>query len=307
MYRLDLTGLAGDTPIGFMAALGLLHLGEQLALPQPLRLGWNPAQGWTAQLATLAPLSLEALIAALQALTPTLAQSPLLALKDARMPPEDYCRVYADSDTATRRLLAAYGSPAVLTNKGDAIRTTAYYMISGQQTFSTTLRREALERHLLPRRKGDVAAVTARWQETLLGPWQRGDDLHMLGWDQQGNRQYAYEAADPSEAVKNGMAAALVLAYHALPFFPTWATATGKLRTLGYRQGKDGETLTWPLWETPLTADAVRTLVALPALLEQQPEPTELQAYGIGAVFRCRKIEAGGQGRMNFGAAMPVA
>lgn len=307
MHSLDLTGLAGDTPIGFMAALGLLHLSERLTLPQPLRLGWNGERGWTAQIWTDEPVTLEALIAALQALTPTLAQAPLLALKDARMPPQDYRRVYAGSDTATRRMLAAYGSPAVLTNKGDAIRTTAHYMISGQQTFSTTLRREALERHLLPRRKGDTAVITARWRETLLGPWRQGDDLHMLGWDQQGNRQYAYEATDPSGATMNGMAAALVLAYHALPFFPTWVTAAGKLRTVGYYPDKNIEMFTWPLWETPLTADAVRTLVALPILLEKQPESARLQAHGIRLVFRCRKIEAGGQGRMNFGAAVPVS
>jgi hypothetical protein len=129
-------------------------------------------------------------------------------------------------------------------------------------------------------------------RRALFGPWQYADPRLSFRWDPVEDRRYAYSWSDPSGNEVRTEHGANMLAAMGLPLLPAVPTASG-LVTTGFDSRQDPPTFTWPIWESMLGRDVVRSLLALEELREPVPDRVCLQRRGIVEVFRSSKIEVG--------------
>jgi hypothetical protein len=79
------------------------------------------------------------------------------------------------------------------------------------------------------------------------------------------------------------------LAIEGLPLLPCVPVAC-VLRTTGFLGGGAANTYWhWPIWTGPLVLDTVRSLLALPALVDK-PMSLDLHEMGVAEVFRARRL-----------------
>lgn len=144
-------------------------------------------------------------------------------------------------------------------------------------------------------------------KRALLGPWDYSDPGLSMRWDPVEDTRYALRLDDPSSAGVSTVWMANLLAYRALAFCPC-AWDGRALATAGWTA--DRECFTWPLWETPLTADTVRSLLRHPAFGEPDLGnwKAELRARGVSAIYRSRRIQVGSGAnyKVNFTPAQAV-
>jgi hypothetical protein len=201
-------------------------------------------------------------------------------------------------DRGSVDLLAAFGSDACLQAKSGVIESTPFCFItgSGHQYFLETAR-ELVSR-----------VTTEGVSRVLLQPWDYLDEGLSMRWDPMEDRRYALMDRDPtaSDNKARTMWMANLLAYRALALFPTAPTGR-RLATAGWDDER--RAFTWPLWEHPVSVDAVRSLVQLRELVEDRPRAAALRARGIVAVYRARRVEVGtgAQRKVNFSSARKVA
>lgn len=133
-----------------------------------------------------------------------------------------------------------------------------------------------------------------RIKATLGAPWRRADEKCSLRWDPQDDRRYALMDRDPTASGNKARTEwmANLLAYHALALFPVVARR-GHLRSTGWSPIDGDPVFTWPLWQTPLTLNALRSLLALAPLQAPRPDLTILSQRSIAAALRSRRIRVG--------------
>lgn len=315
-HDLVLTGLLGSRPIGALAAFGLLRLCGRIPELRDATLRWSMRDDWTAVLGLPQALDPEALVVRLvehHAATawPHLDWSPDGGL---RVPREVFAQQLVEAlvsaDVAERErcdFLAALGSDAIADDKG-RLTPTRMHMTSGQQTFLGGLIgvAESLVPDGKPRGRRTPAAIQAAFQEALFGPWTYPDLEHSLGWDADAERMHALRAIAPtSDTTNKSVRAAIWLAHHALPLLPTVPVGQ-RLKTTAFREvRRQRPCLRWPLWQTPLGLDSVRSLLASAALVGDGDRLTELHARGVAVVFESLRHEFG-QGYGIFRPAVPV-
>jgi hypothetical protein len=257
-----LAGLKGDTPIGVMAALGVLRLLTPLAELGGVRLGWKrQGGGWSAVLSTGTYVSSGELAALLAGCIDGAEERSELswAREIKSVSPKEY------REAAGRALLetsadqpdpagwfAAFASE-LITKKGRIV-STPFDMTVAQQRFLAEMRNLALS--LASNGTGEALS------EALFGPWKYADDQHSFGWDPASVRLAAFTTEEPSKMKKAGVRAAVWLAFESLPFFPC-LVEKGKLRTRGMRAKDRQNSFTWPVWSPPLSLTAVCTLLGL--------------------------------------------
>ncbi|MCE7872576.1 hypothetical protein DYH09_19645 [bacterium CPR1] len=190
----------------------------------------------------------------------------------------------ADSGPGNREtldLLAAFGSDACLMDKSERIRATPFCFItgSGHQYFLDTVLQ--LLRVVTPER---VHAA-------LFEPWAYRDEKLSMRWDPIEDRRYALMDRDPTASDNKSRTVwmANLLAYRGLCLLPSAPGRKG-LSTTGWSQGS---CFTWPIWDGRLGPDCVRSLLQLKELLEPDLHRANLQARGIAATFRSRRIQVG--------------
>jgi hypothetical protein len=193
-------------------------------------------------------------------------------------------------------LLAAFGSDACPRLKSDAIEPTPFCFItgSGHQLFLETARQL-------------LACVTPdRACRVLFRRWDYQDEGLSMRWDPVEDRRYALLDSDPSDTSVRTVWMANLLGYRALALFTT-APMKGRLAAAGWNS--EHRHFTWPIWDHPLGADAVRSLVQLRELVAERPDPALLSARGIAAAFRSSRLEVGqgGNRKLNFSPARQVA
>jgi hypothetical protein len=193
-------------------------------------------------------------------------------------------------------LLAAFGSDACRQPRSDAIEPSPFCFItgSGHQFFLETAQK------LLDR------VTTESVRRTLFDRWDYRDEKLSMRWDPLEDRRYALLNSDPSDTSVRTVWMANLLGYRALALFPT-APMKGRLAAAGWNS--DHRHFTWPIWDHPLGADAVRSLVQLRELVAERPDPGLLSARGVAAAFRSSRLEVG-QGvnrKLNFSPARQVA
>jgi hypothetical protein len=319
---IELPGLRGDDPLGFLAAVGLLSLSEQRELPE-LRLAW---QGGRAPVATVEGEvhSVEELGRELRAAFDRLRERdavipgapPDLPRKKTGVEGSDPMRMgrgemralYAEADTSwlkertpwVARWLIALTAHATLKNPNDNkkaphVELTPFYAPAGQMTMRTSIFEKTMD------------AV-----EAVGGP---GDAL--TGW-----RRAPYDGANFDERAKRdagtttfgqpdnrGAPSPTWLAAMAMRFFPMTDDGAGTA-TVGWQRvrlyaGYTTRSLIWPIWRPFLDPVAVRTLLAHPGMrLEVPPrnDPVparlqELSALGVAYLFGAsRRTLAQGDG-----------
>lgn len=312
MSEVQLDGLDGLSPLGFLSALGTLRVlddrarSARRAAAKP-KLRWVDAGGWRPFLD--GPRDLDEVVGAVLEDIPSWASEPALrlaydrsglacdpevkgAVRDLKPPPSvmrSFLNVVAEramhGNNRSARHAVAYGTDVAVDNNGNT-KPTALHFTAGQQTFLSAVAeiRENLTREHL--------------EEALVGPWKRESSLKTLGWDPMGAfsaRMYAMRASNPASEKRPGMPGAEWLAFIGLSFLPTVPDGT-RVLTTGVRGGWKDSKFTWPLWTRPASARTIESLLRTPALAETKAR--ERCARGIAIVCQASilRSEQGGYG-----------
>lgn len=281
----ELTGLPIASPIGFMAALGLLRTCAQ-DHGRPVRLSWSASH---ARLHGIEAVALEALVAEhmrgrarapefqLPITLPGGGSTPVEHLRT--LPAADYraaARAWRD-DARALGFLAGYGTDAVISDKGFVART-RFDFSSGQQKLASEIRRLATE--LDPEARRPRIALAERIRRALQGgPYEH---QHSFGWDPGTRMTHAHQPQAPTRSEPPGQPMLIWLAIESLPLHPVLPVSPQRAQTTGFAAGVG---YVWPQWHEPLTLDEVRLLRLRPVhTLERLPGVTALWASGITSV-----------------------
>ena len=337
MHELQLTGISGSKPIGAMAAFGLLRV---VANERPfgnVRLSWRFASDWRPVLHTEQAICLESLIEFLIDRQPRRTDARFLQWNDdIKCMPEEFLdqlvQVTSEADEEACLFFAAYGCEAITAKSTPDVKPTAFHMTAGQQKFLKSARE--LSALLDPQNHSSRQSVEQQrteiaqsWRETLIGPWTYQDKVHSLGWDPTTEALYALSDRSPSEVGARSVLGAVWLAFESLPLFPS-VPGDEQLLTSGF--DREGNNLTWPVWESPVSVDTLRHWLAAPDLAKDNSEPAapyrrtasahwpavpdlaesnpkmkELHKRGISALFRAR-CTRDGNGRGTFRNAVQI-
>lgn len=297
-----LTGMDAQNPLAFLASLGLLRVldddargaGHERPRLSFVDEGCPVPKLWTALSAdevvqrVLDDAAAQADNAALQLAYDEAGERVAVdhpkAIRDLKPPPElarSSLEQFASGPPRVARLAAALFSELVQDNNGNT-KPTALHFTAGQQEFL------AMVDEL---RRGITAADV---REALFGPWLNTSKLPSLSWDASVARLYALRAGDPSKEKRGSIPAANWLGVIALELFPV-AARNGKLETARVEGGWKDSSLTWPVWNVPLT---ISTIAALLRTDTGEWKPKEREAVGIVATFRSRitRSDQGGYG-----------
>jgi hypothetical protein len=166
---------------------------------------------------------------------------------------------------------AAYGSDAAIDEKKQTAIPTALSFSNGQGGKLLLKDFRTLAGRVSPQKV----------HEALFQSWTYSDaDQPTFRWDPSDMRTGAHMATDPGTTETRSVLAANALAFVGLSFLPT-VPVSGGLRTscVGFLEGEFH--LRWPLWDAPLSVDAVS------ALLQQADWPDSI---GIIARFASRRL-----------------
>jgi len=290
MARLDLTGLTGYHPLGFLAACGVLrcataegYLDAQLAWKRP-----DDGSGWIATFHA-ANADLDELVAVLIARAKKQQQLPALTWSAKIDDPSGYKQLGsaliacadAERDDESLAFLPALASDLIRTRK-NRLQPTWLDLTSGAQRFLSSIRRLSVDLCAGP----SVSQADA-FREALCGPWKYRDDAHSMGWDPQMQRLHALRHRLPEKDEKNRcVRGAVFLASQALPLFPCFAVG-GKLRTTCVHRDGEHDWFAWPIWGHPIGIDTLRSLLG-------QALNRDLQRRGVELAYRCRIEHSGG-------------
>lgn len=255
-----LTGLEGNNPLGFLAALGvqvLYDFDEQ-----------QPKLWWTDDViphAVVDPeFNIDRIVEQAFEVFPQWLESPALnpgldAKTDntAKFSPSDMQKYLKKTRSRQpgNRLATALVAEGSLDGAGKVAKPTDLYFAAGQLKFLKIIRTILAE--------VEKEAVF----EALEGPWSYTSNLSSLGWDVTDDRIYAIAPANPAKEKKKTNPGAEALAVLGLSRHPVFASRDqrGRHRTLTVGCSgpwRRGGTYTWPLWRRPATPNAVRSLLA---------------------------------------------
>jgi hypothetical protein len=295
LYPIELPGLRGHHPLGFLAACGLLRSCSGCPGSGQAKLAWTKSRESGEFIAVL--------FGEMKPDLPTLTQVLNWRCEQTRKSPaftwsskiddrEEYRRAAQrlldqERDSKSADALTAFAALAsdVVANRG-SLRSTMLDLTSGNQRFLESVMDLAGKP---VKRNGKPDPITEdAVREALLGPWKYRDDHHALGWDPETQRLHALRNMLPeNDKANRSVRVAVFLATQALPLFPCFAVAR-RLCTTGFYHHDDGEDwFSWPVWRDPISLDTLRSLLA-------QPFTTDLKHRGIEVVYRCLRAHTGG-------------
>ena len=280
-------GLDGRNPLGFLAAVGAVRTATLAEPDSNWRMKWLERQGtWVPELSAARACSGQELVALLMpALQPE--STPEFDFdKNLAVSPERFGEAAGNAqrraslrDRRYADFMASFGCEALTTRDGK-IQDTALRTMSGagHQHFLGTMRQlvhDTDDRELY---------------ESLFASWTYKNKKLGLRWDPQEDRRYALRWDNPSggDGVPT-MRGANRLAVEALPLLP--AVPVGRrLETTGFTRHNKAVHLAWPIWESALPVEVIRSLLALGDVQAPTPDWTTLRARGIVEVYRSRRI-----------------
>lgn len=261
MSRIDLGGVDGSNPLGFLAALGLLRVvpGSKLGFAQDGSFRAFLEGSDKGVLATVVVNDANsAASSASWRFTYTKAatkkQGPQ-EVADLKPPPQDFKKFLlrcieswmAGSDEAAA-YAAAYGTDVAVDGKGNT-KPTAFHFTAAQQTFLGTVE--------------DIrSSVTHEWVETSLFEGHGAKPGSNLRWDPGAERNWALMANNPSGDGTLVDAPLEWLAFRGLPLLPTFPRGM-RIITTGVSGRGDDMTFTWPLWSVSASLKTVRSVLQL--------------------------------------------
>ncbi|MFO1423664.1 MAG: hypothetical protein U1F70_08440 [Candidatus Competibacteraceae bacterium] len=260
---IELPGLSGASPIGFLAALGMLRvLVEDRG--HDARLAWRNGR------AVLEGLELTDAIDELAKNMVGRGDAFEFTWADTvrDVTPEQYRNAVARAGSNRRALafLAGWGTDTVV-RKG-SLFATRFDMTSGQQKLLRNLRELASK---INRRSLEIAL--------LGGPYEGQSSF---GLDPAAVRFHAHEPQAPTHSDPPGKSGLIWLAFEAIPLHPVLPVSATRARTAGWRSGS-ASAYVWPLWSAFLTLAEVFLLRALPVeRLSGRPGVTEVWVARYG-------------------------
>ncbi len=297
MSRIELPGLDGSNPLGFLASLGLLRVvvDAKLAFSDDgsFRALVEGFGGTTDDLASR--VTADAKVAEDSAAPWRFTYTKAATTKrgpqpvaDLKAPPEDFKRFLARSieqwlsgnDDAVA-YAAAYATDVAVDGKGNA-KPTAFHFTAANQTFLGAV--ETIR-----------ASITEEWVRTSLFEGHRPRPGCNLRWDPNAERNWALMANNPNEDGTSVDAPLEWLAFRALPLFPTFPRGSRIITTCVFGRGAD-MTFTWPLWSVPASLSTIRSILHIDSTQDRK----ERAARGVFAVCRSA-IRRTSQGFGNFG------
>lgn len=135
--------------------------------------------------------------------------------------------------------------------------------------------------------------------KSMFQPWMYDDPVRnfTLRLDPIEDARYAFRWSDPSKDTtrneKGSMLGGNALAVLGLSNLPTVPIGT-RVQTVGFiGRGAKSTFWRWPIWETPITGDVVRTLMCNRHITEKEPNLIELQKIGVAAVYQSQRLTVG--------------
>jgi hypothetical protein len=297
MSRIQLMGVDGSNPLGFLAALGLLRVvpGAKLGFSEDgsFRAFVDGLDKSESDLATLIAADAEAAadesapwrFMYTKAATEKQGRQEVADLKP---PPEHFKKFLATSiegwlkgNDEAAGYAAAYGTDIAVDGKGNT-KPTALHFTAAQQTFLGAV-------------EGIRASVTQEWVETSLFKGHGERPGSNLRWDPGAERNWALMANDPSSDGTRVDAPLEWLAFRGLPLLPSFPCGS-RIITTGVVGRGDDMTFRWPLWSVPASLLTTRSALQL----DWTGSARERAARGVFAICSSA-IRRTSQGYGNFG------
>jgi hypothetical protein len=303
MSRVELLGVDGSNPLGFLAALGLLRVvpGAKLGFSddgsfQAFVDGLDKSESGVAAL-----IAADAKAAANEC-APwrfTYMKAPTKKkgaqwVADLKPPPQDFkkflahcIKAWLTGNDEAANYAAAYGTDIAVDNKGNT-KPTAFHFTAANQTFLGAV--------------DDIrASLTQEWIETSLFKGHGERPGSNLRWDPGAERNWALMANNPNDDGTRVDAPLEWLAFRGLPLLPSFPRGSRIITTGVVGRGHD-MTFTWPLWSIPASLSATRSAL----LVDWTGNATERASRGIFAICSSA-IRRTGQGFGNFGPSSVVS
>ena len=297
MSRIQLVGMDGSNPLGFLAALGLLRVvpGAKLGFSDDgsFRAFVDGLDKSESDLATFIAADAEAAgnERAPWRFTYTKAatkkQGPQ-TVADLKPPPEDFkehlatcIEAWLTGNDEAAGYAAAYGTDIAVDGKGNT-KPTAFHFTAAQQTFLGAV--ESIR-----------GSVTQEWVETSLFKGHGERPGSNLRWDPGAERNWALMANNPSADGTRVDAPLEWLAFRGLPLLPSFPRGS-RIITTGVVGRGDDMTFTWPLWSIPASLLTIRSALQV----DWTGSIKERAARGVFAICSSA-IRRTSQGFGNFG------
>lgn len=300
MNRIDLPGLDGSNPLGFLAALGLLRIAPGATL------GFSEDGSFQAFLNGFGKQASD--LAALIAADAVASAAPQAAWRftytkaatkkqgpqkvaDLKPPPSDFryflgtcLKSWMMGHEEAAAYAAAYGTDVAVDGNGNT-KPTAFHFTAAAQTFLGAV-------------EGIRSSVNEEWVMTSLFEGHSERPGRNLRWDPGAERSWALMASSPKGGGTSVDAPLEWLAFRGLPLLPCFPHRM-RIITTGVSGRGDKMAFTWPLWSIPASLQTVRSALQL----EWTGSVTERSARGVFAVCSSG-IRRTSQGFGNFGPSM---
>ncbi len=297
MSRMELAGVNGANPLGFLAALGLLRV-----VPRA-RLAFAADGSFRAFLETDGTRSDIIALIAVDADAASGVKNPSWRLTytkaatkkqgpqevaDLKPPPPDFkqfltrcldCWMKGDDESVA--YAAAFATDVAVDGKGNT-KPTAFHFTAANQTFLGAV--EAIR-----------ALLTEEWIESSLFMGHGERPGSNLRWDPGSERSWALMANNPNNDGTRVDAPLEWLAFRGLPLLPSFPRGTRIITTAVRGRGQD-MTFTWPLWSVPASVHTARSALQL----GWTGSARDRTGRGVFAVCSS-SIRRTGQGFGNFG------
>ena len=279
--RIYLRGLTGSSPIGAMAAFGTLKICSRIPEIESPKLMWAMDDDWIAVLQTDNVVDEKEVPAILHKY---LEENKKITTSILKMGGSADIRTYPDKlhDTLQRILekssysgreeldyWAAFTTENAVDRSKGLSKPSDLYMISGNQSFA----KKVMDLY----DNTDERLIN----EALYGTWKyAGSHGYSMGWDPATLRMHSFRKKAPTDDTSPLCEiGAEWLAFHSLPLFPVFSSQ-GRAMTTGFERDR----FIWPIWESPVSYDTLRTLV-------QSLGSTDMGLRnGISAFYRSYRI-----------------
>ena len=264
----DLTGLTASSPIGFLAALGMLRALSADCCCE-VRLGWRNGH------AAIEGIDAQSAIAELFANMEGRAEAPEFSWADSprRVSPAKYRRVCQKMAGDERALAFMAGWATDSVTRNGAVAVTRLDMTSGQQKLLRDLRKLAKK------------ITRDHFESAILGGAYEGQAS--FGLDPVAVRSHAHENKAPTKSIAPGKPGLIWLAIESIPLHPVLPINANRAQTTGWRLGKEASYV-WPIWNSFLTLEEVWLLRSLPLdALYDRPDIAEVwfSRYGSSGKY----------------------
>jgi len=302
MTRLQLPGLDGSNPLGFMAALGLLRV---LSRETPsARLGFLDDGSCQAFIEGHANEVVDSVVRdAEQAASSSLwllsyeklEKKGSKTVADLKAPPKEFEKFLRDRIEHWRRgdregaaYAAAYGTSLARDGK-DNTKPTAFHFTAANQEFLKAVEESR-------------RSVESEWVRQSLMEGHASRPGSNLRWDPAAERNWALMANNPNDEGTSVDAPLEWLAFRGLPLFPCFPENAGiraRVVTTAITRRRDETRFEWPLWSVPTSLHTTASLVRL----DWSKLRADARARGVFAVCRS-ELRRTTQGFGNFSPAV---